>query len=94
MTVIAQYQCQATELALQFRKKICQPHISELADMLQQLPEYLSAQDSVHQAEFSNIVQAFVECQQQDWLGLADYLEYELQDLLHLCSQSVFVQLP
>ena len=84
---IAQYQYQATELALQFR---CDSHTQaslDLATMVAQLVQAFSAQPPHYAAELQNILQAVLNCQaQRDWLGLADYLEYELQDLLHLCS--------
>ncbi|HEY9043272.1 MAG TPA: hypothetical protein VIN66_13910 [Rheinheimera sp.] len=84
---IAQYQCQATELALQFRSDSHTQAALDLATMVAQLVQTFSTQPAQYAAELQNILQAVLNCQaQRDWLGLADYLEYELQDLLHLCS--------
>lgn len=87
ITSIAQYQCQATELALQFRAGSHIQAALDLSAMVAQLVQTFSTQPAHYATELQNILQAVLNCQaQRDWLGLADYLEYELQDLLHLCS--------
>ena len=87
ITTLAEYQCQATELALQFR---CGSHTQaavELAAMVAKMVKGVGGKAGHYATELQNILQAVLNCQaQRDWLGLADYLEYELQDLLHLCS--------
>ena len=89
ITSLAEYQCQATELALQFRSGSHTQAAMDLATMVAQLVQAFASQPAQYATELQNILQAVLNCQaQRDWLGLADYLEYELQDLLHLCNES------
>ncbi|HEX5791743.1 MAG TPA: hypothetical protein VFY01_00610 [Rheinheimera sp.] len=86
ITPIAQYQCQATELAEQFRCGSSTQAALTLAGMVEQLVQYFAQQQLPYTSELQHILVAVLNCQaQRDWLGLADYLEYELQDLLQQC---------
>lgn len=75
---------QSLEIAENFRKGLsidAQQALPTLVkDLIAQL-EYLPVQSA---PLFLTLITSIRQCQdRRDWLGLADYLEYELVDLLH-----------
>ena len=74
---------QAAKLALQFRLGITTGPALELATLAQQLIALFAGATPQQYGQLQQLLSTILQCQQQrDWLGLADYLEYELADLL------------
>jgi hypothetical protein len=83
MATITYCRQQAAKLALQFRLGMTTAPALELATLAEQLIALFSRATSQQYGRLQQILTAVLQCQQQrDWLGLADYLEYELTDLL------------
>ena len=81
-TSILQWQKEGNDLALKIRLG----HNVEAGLMLVTYLEQLVAEypkfPVEQQGQFQSILSAMLACQErQDWIGLADYLEYELQQL-------------
>lgn len=88
MQTLSECQQRATQLAQQFRLGITTQAALELATLAEDLircfnPGADTAFTVQQCSELQAILVAILQCQQQrDWLGLADYLEYELAALL------------
>jgi hypothetical protein len=83
MATITQCRQHAAKLALQFRLGITTGPALELAALAEKLISLFSRATPQQYGQLQQILTAVLQCQQQrDWLGLADYLEYELADLL------------
>lgn len=78
---------QARQLALQFRLGKNTQAALDMATMVNALIVIFPSSQPQHIKLLQQILGQCLDCQQrQDWLALADYLEYELQELLQLCS--------
>ncbi|WP_306520041.1 hypothetical protein [Rheinheimera sp.] len=78
---------QARQLALQFRLGKNTQAALDMATMVNTLIVIFPSSQPQHIKLLQQILGQCLDCQQrQDWLALADYLEYELQELLQLCS--------
>lgn len=76
-------QQQATQLALQFRLGKNTQAALDMATMVNHLLSLFPTSDLQQVQNLQYILSQCLACQQRkDWLALADYLEYELQDLL------------
>lgn len=83
MRTVLQCKQHAKTLALQFRLGITTQPALELADLAGQLINLFAAANPKDNFQLQQLLTAMLKCQQnRDWLGLADYLEYELQQLL------------
>jgi hypothetical protein len=83
MLTIIQCKQHATALALQFRLGITTQPALELAELAGQLISLFATAPPQQNTQLQQLLTAVLQCQQnRDWLGLADYLEYELQQLL------------
>lgn len=73
----------AAKLALQFRLGTTTAPALELASLAEQLIALFARATPQQYGQLQQVLTAVLQCQQQrDWLGLADYLEYELAELL------------
>ncbi len=87
MHTLAHSRQQAQALALQFRLGLTTQASLDLANLAGQLITQFAEKTPQHGALLQQILTALLQCQQKrDWLGLADYLEYELQQLLQLAA--------
>ncbi|HEY0924379.1 hypothetical protein [Rheinheimera pacifica] len=83
MPTVAQCGQHAKTLALQFRLGITTQPALELANLAGQLITLFASATPQQIAQLQQLLTAVLQCQQnRDWSGLADYLEYELQELL------------
>ena len=83
MHTVLQCQQHAMALALQFRLGITTQPALELAELAGQLISIYAAATPQQSTQLQQLLTLMLQCQQnRDWLGLADYLEYELQQLL------------
>ncbi|MDR6984272.1 hypothetical protein J2X32_002916 [Rheinheimera pacifica] len=83
MRTVAQCGQHAKALALQFRLGITTQPALELANLAGQLITLFASATPQQIAQLQQLLTAVLQCQQnRDWSGLADYLEYELQELL------------
>ncbi|MCP2006019.1 hypothetical protein M976_01936 [Buttiauxella ferragutiae ATCC 51602] len=74
-------------LAGQFRLGLALDAALELPPLMKSLVPLLPALPPATQQQLPQIMSAILACQErEDWLGLADWLEYEL---LHLLSDQV-----
>jgi len=81
-TSILQWQKEANDLALKIRLGHNVEAGLMLVTYLEQLVAVYSQFPAEQQRQFQSILSAMLACQErQDWIGLADYLEYELQQL-------------
>ncbi len=77
-----QWQLEGNALALQFRLGHNVEAGLMLVTYLEQLVTVYPKFPVEQQRQFQSILSAMLACQErQDWIGLADYLEYELQQL-------------
>ncbi|MDX3775245.1 hypothetical protein QE250_14085 [Chromatiaceae bacterium AAb-1] len=84
-STLQQCQQQAAEIATDLRIGYNVKAQRVLPTLIEQLIQCFPRQDLNLIQRLRLIVQGVRECQEQhDWLGLADYLEYELQELLQL----------
>lgn len=73
----------ALTLALAFRLGKNTQAALDMADMVNTLIAIFPTTESVDRQKLGQILGQILQCQERrDWLGMADYLEYELQDLL------------
>lgn len=73
----------ALTLALAFRLGKNTQAALDMADMVNTLIAIFPTTESADRQKLGQILGQILQCQEQrDWLGIADYLEYELQDLL------------
>lgn len=87
MDTVTQYRQHLKALALQFRLGITTQPALELATLAGQLITLFACAAPQQIAQLHQLLTAVLQCQQnRDWSGLADYLEYELQDLLATAS--------
>ncbi len=76
-------QQQAKQLALQFRLGKNTQAALDMAMMVSQLISLFPTAEPTNVKQLQQILGQCLACQQrQDWLAIADYLEYELQDFL------------
>ena len=81
-TSILQWQKEGNDLALKIRLGHNVEAGLMLVTYLEQLVAVYSQFPAEQQRQFQSILSAMLACQErQDWIGLADYLEYELQQL-------------
>ncbi|MDD2840800.1 MAG: hypothetical protein PHD18_00100 [Tolumonas sp.] len=79
---IHQWQTEANDLALKIRLGHNVEAGLMLVTYLEQLITVYPKFPVEQQRQFQSILSAMLACQErQDWIGLADYLEYELQQL-------------
>lgn len=79
---LEQWQSDGTTLALEFRLGHNVEAGLTLVTYLERLVTACPLFPTDQQRQFQSILSAILACQEkQDWLGLADYLEYELQQL-------------
>lgn len=77
-----QWQLEGNALALQFRFGHNVEAGLMLVTYLEQLVAIYPEFPAEQQRQFQSILSSMLACQErQDWIGLADYLEYELQQL-------------
>lgn len=83
LSTVADCRLMALTLALEFRLgKITQAAL-EMAEMVEMLIAVFPTTDQNQVQNLGQILSQILQCQERkDWLGLADYLEYELQDIL------------
>lgn len=80
--LIHQWQKEANDLALKIRLGHNVEAGLMLVTYLEQLVAVYPKFPAEQQRQFQSIISAMLACQErQDWIGLADYLEYELQQL-------------
>lgn len=80
--LIHQWQKEANDLALKIRLGHNVEAGLMLVTYLEQLVTVYPKFPVEQQRQFQSILSAMLACQErQDWIGLADYLEYELQQL-------------
>ena len=80
--LIHQWQKEANDLALKIRLGLNVEAGLMLVTYLEQLVAVYPKFPVEQQRQFQSIISAMLACQErQDWIGLADYLEYELQQL-------------
>lgn len=73
----------ALELALEFRLGKNTQAALEMAEMVNTLIAIFPTTAPASVQQLGHILGQILQCQERhDWLGLADYLEYELQELL------------
>lgn len=83
MLNLSSHKQQCLDLAHQFRLGFHTQAALDMADELGRLAQQLPPENEQDIRLFTTLMGKMFECQQrQDWLGLADYLEYELQELL------------
>ena len=74
---------QLSVIARNFRLGLSVDAALALSNVMGALISCASAFSAASQIELSTLVAHILQCQEsRDWLGLADYLEYELADLL------------
>ncbi len=79
---VPQWQTEANDLALKIRLGHNVEAGLMLVTYLEQLVAVYPKFHVEQQRQFQSILSAMLVCQErQDWIGLADYLEYELQQL-------------
>ncbi len=77
-----QWHLEGNALALQFRLGLNVEAGLMLVTYLEQLVAVYPKFPAEQQRQFQSILSVMLACQErQDWIGLADYLEYELQQL-------------
>ncbi|MED5526701.1 hypothetical protein [Gallaecimonas pentaromativorans] len=82
MKTLAQCQQQCLALARLFRLGMNTEAALEMVPLLEQITAQLTA-GGKPQPELLQVLGMMLGCQErQDWLGLADYLEFELQELI------------
>lgn len=87
MNTLTDCRNQARQLALQFRLGKNSQAALDMATMVNRLIVIFPSSQPQHINLLQQILGQCLACQQrQDWLALADYLEYELQELLQICS--------
>lgn len=83
LTTIADCRHKALALALEFRLGKNTGAALEMVQMVELLITQYSKSDQTQLQQLGVILGQLLQCQERrDWLALADYLEYELQDLL------------
>lgn len=83
ITSITQCQQQAISVAHAFRVGSSVKAQQELVPLIDALIKHFPQHEPRPLQVLLHLVKSVRECQERnDWLGLADYLEYELQDLL------------
>jgi hypothetical protein len=82
-TISAEWQKTANELALHIRLGLNVEAGMLLVEYVEKLANAYPQFPTEQQRQFQLILSAMLKCQEnQDWIGLADYLEYELQQLI------------
>jgi len=82
----------ALELALEFRLGRNTQAALEMAEMVNALIAMFQTTNPSSMQQLGNILGNILQCQERrDWLGVADYLEYELQDLLQPGNSQVLL---
>jgi mRNA-degrading endonuclease YafQ of YafQ-DinJ toxin-antitoxin module len=87
-TELAACKTLALNIATDFRR--CEPIRAEqsLTQLIETLLQHFPMQDINHIRTLKSLAMGIRQCQdKKDWLGIADYLQYELQDLLQHYSQ-------
>ncbi|WP_310598456.1 hypothetical protein [Aeromonas aquatica] len=78
-----------TDLSLQFRLGLSTEAALELPTLMKRLLPLWPTLTPTTQQQLPRIMSAMLACQEQgDWLGLADWLEYELVQLLNQDAES------
>ncbi|WP_115719223.1 hypothetical protein [Gallaecimonas mangrovi] len=83
MTELSAYAARCRQHAQLFRLGLSTQAAMDLVDTLTSVVEHFPVEDEAKIHRLNTLVARMLQCQEhQDWVGLADYLEYELQDLL------------
>lgn len=84
MSQVAHWESDACRIAAAFRLGSCMQAGDALADLVRQVAVAPGAGSAALQAELAVILEALLACHKRDdWLGVADYLQFELVDWLH-----------
>ncbi|MGB4065201.1 MAG: hypothetical protein WBK19_15355 [Azonexus sp.] len=84
MSQVAHWESEACRVAAAFRLGSYMQAGDALADLVRQIAAASGAGSADRQAELAVILEALLACHKRDdWLGVADYLQFELVDWLH-----------
>ncbi|MED7668598.1 hypothetical protein GXB78_15455 [Pseudomonas moraviensis subsp. stanleyae] len=83
MSALSQCQDQCRQCAAMFRQGRDVEAALTMVDVFEQAQQCLAAASVDVQQIWARVLMQLLDCQErQDWLGLADYMEYELVELL------------
>jgi hypothetical protein len=83
MTTLSEWHAEAKSIAAAFRLGACMQAGDPMAVFIRQVAQAYAGVPSASREELSRILEALLACHKSnDWLGVADYLEFELIDWL------------